>query len=1118
MAASLPTPQPSLLLFNQSDQLTDTTRFPISPPPEEEIRSKEIFSPMKQSSVQSLPRVPRSNVPQADPSQMSSLARPQLQSSQNRVESSPNRALNLGKRSRSIQRPLPFADFSNSMGPSTSSAQSPNPKPRKQAKLHPTEISEGVNFKRKDIHITNDIPTETLGGTSSPVKSPLRKKRKDPGLQDYTPLRDPPVLATPCPPSKTKARSRRSMTPDVRYVPPAEEFTPPRAVMKPLVIPSSARSRSQKPPSTTSSKGRRSVEPKVVKVKFERTVSPFPPPRLDLKRLAPPPSPTDDPILLIDDDEVIPVNRRSNRSLVDACVGDDTSISPSVLRPVTPPRTSRTTSPSHPQTFQQDQNGWQFNHNFNDQTALLDVDFEGQTFPDTTFDPGFDSDDDDMVFDTAADQVFNSAQSAAQQGHAFDPNISTGSHIFHSDDEEAEAEAGEAEGEFTGHFKFYKTPLKDDPPDSATRARRHSFGRPISPFPYARRGEIIAEDSDDDEQDSSKSRSPPSPTEGRRKSSTPRPTSVSPLRHQEDTHENDPNDLSNPFMISLQLEGSRTQSQQDANVPPSPYPEAVQQTSPQPQEQNFEDSHDAHSQNVVDDDDDDDDSSDEEPASPGMVQVSSSDPRAAARAAAILKLHHDYIVGASPAKNRRRHSTSFSRQGSVSLDDDDAASDVSQTIRRARRRSLVVSGGIRQSPRSSQSPFSRMSTPSREPFLVVTPEQALKLAETEIRDASLSPSRINTRTSYIRESSFVPPSPSFSELSVVDSSVNRVEWTKDHWKRLDTCFTDERYAVAAAKGLDGMADVTEVDLETVVDRFLGTLSEDEGWDRPLLLRRSTALVARQRVGKGAPPSVKPSLSNNSKSNPFRYINSHSGASLRIPPTLLAPRYNHLLEETSNVRPPAGPSRVASMPPERTSRQHDNSFKLDKDGFKIPATPSRSNATGAQNGSPSVRASATKRALNYLGSFLGRGGNQGGSKAPPIVPFNALPLPHLDMQQVRRGPVTTPSKKPMTKEQPHRGLVNLAHAEIQVHEYPKPKPPKDLVTLNHIDPPNSASRPRTTSGPLLPDRARKNSGGVKDLIKSFEQVSRNAQSDMAKMNTLRRAASVGVLSSKPVWKP
>lgn len=65
-------------------------------------------------------------------------------------------------------------------------------------------------------------------------------------------------------------------------------------------------------------------------------------------------------------------------------------------------------------------------------------------------------------------------------------------------------------------------------------------------------------------------------------------------------------------------------------------------------------------------------------------------------------------------------------------------------------------------------------------------------------------------------------------------------WTKSHWKKLDTCFTDERYAVAAAMGLPGrIADVSDVQVEAVAARFINEMGEDGGWDRCVIVHSTS---------------------------------------------------------------------------------------------------------------------------------------------------------------------------------------------------------------------------------------------------------------------------------------
>jgi hypothetical protein len=47
-------------------------------------------------------------------------------------------------------------------------------------------------------------------------------------------------------------------------------------------------------------------------------------------------------------------------------------------------------------------------------------------------------------------------------------------------------------------------------------------------------------------------------------------------------------------------------------------------------------------------------------------------------------------------------------------------------------------------------------------------------------------------------------------------------WTRDDWKQLDACFTDERLVVYArtGQGEDALADVDDVDITNVVARFV----------------------------------------------------------------------------------------------------------------------------------------------------------------------------------------------------------------------------------------------------------------------------------------------------------
>ena len=54
-------------------------------------------------------------------------------------------------------------------------------------------------------------------------------------------------------------------------------------------------------------------------------------------------------------------------------------------------------------------------------------------------------------------------------------------------------------------------------------------------------------------------------------------------------------------------------------------------------------------------------------------------------------------------------------------------------------------------------------------------------------------------------------------------------WCKDDWKKLDSCYTDERLAAAGLAGLPmgEMVSADEVDLDSVVDRFVELLGGEQ---------------------------------------------------------------------------------------------------------------------------------------------------------------------------------------------------------------------------------------------------------------------------------------------------
>ena len=73
-------------------------------------------------------------------------------------------------------------------------------------------------------------------------------------------------------------------------------------------------------------------------------------------------------------------------------------------------------------------------------------------------------------------------------------------------------------------------------------------------------------------------------------------------------------------------------------------------------------------------------------------------------------------------------------------------------------------------------------------------------------------------------------------LSFVSSLLSQEgerQWTKDDWKLLDACFTDERFVVGSnlRVGGNGLVGVEVIDLGHVVDRYIGILGGEESVKR-----------------------------------------------------------------------------------------------------------------------------------------------------------------------------------------------------------------------------------------------------------------------------------------------
>ncbi|KAF9444647.1 hypothetical protein P691DRAFT_778122 [Macrolepiota fuliginosa MF-IS2] len=321
---------------------------------------------------------------------------------------------------------------------------------------------------------------------------------------------------------------------------------------------------------------------------------------------------------------------------------------------------------------------------------------------------------------------------------------------------------------------------------------------------------------------------------------------------------------------------------------------------------------------------DDDDEDESDVSSPDIVKITSADPRAAARAAAILK-HHNYSCFTKKNQLKRRHSEILHRRSASPSD-----------LQRERNLKDVLGAGVSKEQRDGVGRRKTiMGVRGEQVYIPGSPApttlpELLKEAEVEV---SMSLDYSNTsitgtgtgigspnpflveRPLDISSSSFETPLPNRTFSPIVqqmpltpkvpmtpgemcyDPLTGERMWTKEEWKRLDACLTDERLEVAARLGYDsgvvgeeGLASVDRVKIEDVVKRFVEWMGGEEAvdeygpaWTRlefipPLsylfvenLYQRTRALQNKQRAGKVAPPTTLPfSPSPQATASPFSF--------------------------------------------------------------------------------------------------------------------------------------------------------------------------------------------------------------------------------------------------------
>ena len=643
-------------------------------------------------------------------------------------------------------------------------------------------------------------------------------------------------------------RSRRSRTPVVipPYEPPTDVFTPPRIIMSPL------------PPS--SRRGGTKSKPKRKESKVKREILDDP----DLTLPMPPASPTDDPLLL-SSPPIFFRKSSAERRRVSAGVGTDEFTLPVVAdeeepeaetEPAAPPAPEPETPSVLLQAPSSDADVGYFN-------VLADTTAADDFSSNTSF-----NDDEEMPSIIDGPIPLPLFPSSLRPDSRDLPSFAQlQDHDLSFDNEHAlPVTSEEGQAEYTGKFRTLMVKTKEDPPSAASKLRRDSWGNPVSPFPYLRdtgewgspspreRRSILStaedrpkddsmpdvangserndtEQQEADEEDEVREMSMELEPEGEKDEMYTQEHSYSveqyhdefvPLAGEEDEDEKDEEEqvlremslplasddedeeemLRNPFDFSNMQDVEDPEEREVREMSllhdTLPIPRLELPQTPDPFNPADERQH------ILRAEPEDEDSDDEQLLDPEMVKITSADPRAAALAAAILK------------QVSYSHSRILLVPTLIHIPSQHNYDCYTRIEAKRRHRHSVGSGGITKNRESAKRRQSVGGVRGEVAFIpgspVMTLKGLLKRTEQEVGHESV-PSSTSTHS----------PTPE-AELSfpTLSQALLPGEWTKDHWKVIDFCFTEERLAVGG--------DVENVVLDKVVERFL-TEVDQVGWDR-----------------------------------------------------------------------------------------------------------------------------------------------------------------------------------------------------------------------------------------------------------------------------------------------
>jgi hypothetical protein len=241
------------------------------------------------------------------------------------------------------------------------------------------------------------------------------------------------------------------------------------------------------------------------------------------------------------------------------------------------------------------------------------------------------------------------------------------------------------------------------------------------------------------------------------------------------------------------------------------------------------------------------------------------------------------------------------------------------------------------------------------------------------------------------------------------------------------------------------------------------------------------------------------------------LQQHEGSKRKLPASLLAPRYSHLLEEAVAVSQLG--TKVLEAPVKGTTQDPDVSVG------KEEATPEPVSLASAHR-PPTAPPTIGKRVKGFLSSYLPTLSKTGPRTMKQQSRKAGLPLPPPEVLEKPRGPVSTPVRPPLPKAIPPKELVQLNPAPqlpTKASMIPRVKKPQRLVELQPL-PPQSPLKP------IAVPRPRRSSGGsVKDLVRSFEDLEKHKVSGV-KNGELKRVKSnadwktTAGAGNRPGWRP